>query len=191
MITMSSTDSVHGDLVVEVAELRRAPGLTQHINRRVHLLGLEIPLARAQGAIELDLLLESELDGIMVVGTVTVDAVLACRRCLTERTERVCAQVHELFSDKPHLLEDDSVYPLAGAELDLEQLVRDAVILALPDSPVCPGACPPDIAGRISHLASIEPAPDPRWAVLSQLRFDEPSSAGSETVPDPRAEEDP
>jgi len=71
--------------------------------------------------------------------------------------------------------QDDEERYLDGDLLDLEPVLRDAVVLALPMSPLCqedcPGLCvecgvPLADAGR-GH--GHEEAPDPRWAALEQL----------------------
>ena len=71
--------------------------------------------------------------------------------------------------------QDDEERYLDGDLLDLEPAFRDAVVLALPMSPLCrddcPGLCvecgvPLDDAGP-GHRH--EDAPDPRWAALKQL----------------------
>lgn len=71
----------------------------------------------------------------------------------------------------------ESPYLLDGV-LDLHSWVRDALALALPTQllcrPDCAGLCP--LCGADLNLAGDdhvhEPEPDPRWAKLSELRFD-------------------
>jgi uncharacterized protein len=71
--------------------------------------------------------------------------------------------------------QDDEEHYLDGDLLDLEPVLRDAVVLALPMSPLClqdcPGLCvvcgvPLDDAGP-GH--GHDDSPDPRWAALEQL----------------------
>jgi uncharacterized protein len=71
--------------------------------------------------------------------------------------------------------QDDEERFLDGDLLDLEPVLRDAVVLALPMSPLCredcPGLCiecgvPLDDAGP-GHRH--DDSPDPRWAALEQL----------------------
>jgi uncharacterized protein len=78
--------------------------------------------------------------------------------------------------------EDDEVSMLEGDLLDLEPLLRDAVVLALPFQPLCEDDCPglcPECGVRLkddpdhSHEAPV----DPRWGKLQQLQQDtDPSS---------------
>jgi uncharacterized protein len=69
---------------------------------------------------------------------------------------------------------------VAHEELDLRAWVRDAYALALPAQvlcrPDCAGLCPQcgaNLNDEPDHAHEREP--DPRWAKLSQLRFDEPA----------------
>jgi uncharacterized protein len=64
---------------------------------------------------------------------------------------------------------------LDGDLLDLEPALRDAVVLALPMSPLCRDDCPglcvecgvPLADAGLGHRH--EAAPDPRWAALRQF----------------------
>ncbi len=67
-----------------------------------------------------------------------------------------------------------------GDEVDLERVVRDAVLLSLPLAPLCredcPGPAPESFPARVAadplDDEGAEPSPDPRWAGLDQLKFD-------------------
>ena len=93
-------------------------------------------------------------------------------------------RVHEVMaSDEPgrSAPETDAAdaYQLGGDEADLEPVVRDAVLLALPLSPLCADDCvgpDPEWLPSADSPAETEdgPAGDPRWAALDVLRFDEP-----------------
>ena len=69
--------------------------------------------------------------------------------------------VDELFEPTPV---EGETYPLVGHELDLEQLVRDTVLLELPLAPHCDEPCE---AAPVAPDADEDV--DPRWAVLSEL----------------------
>jgi uncharacterized protein len=84
------------------------------------------------------------------------------------------AEVREVYERHPT---EGETYPLDGDEVDLEPLLRDAVLLALPIAPLCDEACggPEPEAYRVASAASgaaDEPGrpADPRWAALDQLR---------------------
>jgi uncharacterized protein len=71
--------------------------------------------------------------------------------------------------------QDDEERYLDGDLLDLEPVLRDAVVLALPMSPLCQEDCPGLCVECGVPLADAGPghghdeAPDPRWAALEQL----------------------
>ena len=74
----------------------------------------------------------------------------------------------ELFV--PHAV-DGETYPLEGHEIDLEQLVRDAVLLELPLAPTCASTgAPPCRAPSVNDDDDDAPV-DPRWAALSELEL--------------------
>ena len=73
------------------------------------------------------------------------------------------------------LSEEADVYFFDQLDLDLEPLVRDAVLLALPLSPLCDSSCqgsePEEfpVIGNGVNLQNDEKG-DPRWAVLDLLK---------------------
>jgi uncharacterized protein len=154
-------------LRIDVADL-----LTHRASRRgVHL---EAPLDSLAGSaarvpddepVVLDLVLERVSDGVVVRGTVCAVWRGTCGVCLTDLEHTLTPAVGELFEPEP--VEGDT-YPLEGHEIDLEQLVRDVVLLELPLAPTCEttggGACAPDVVDEAEP-----PPPDPRWSALSEL----------------------
>jgi uncharacterized protein len=82
--------------------------------------------------------------------------------------------------------DDDEIGRLVGEMIDLEPLLRDAVVLALPLAPVCRDDCPglcPDCGAR---LADVGPEHghdqvDPRWAALRAVSSDENDPTDQET----------
>jgi uncharacterized protein len=122
-----------------------------------------------------DVVLESIADGsVTATGSITVPWVGECRRCLQPVSGVAVIDVQEVFVRGSAL---DDTYPLDGDLIDLQPMVRDAALLALPLAPLCRDDCPgpdPD-----AHPVSLEPeeAPevisrtDPRWAGLGELRL--------------------
>ncbi|HMF82844.1 MAG TPA: DUF177 domain-containing protein [Acidimicrobiia bacterium] len=154
-------------LRIDVADLLTHPAA----RRTVHL---EVPVDSLAGSaarvpedepVVLDLVLERVPEGIVVRGTVHAVWRGTCGVCLTDLEYAVTPEVSELFEADP--IEGDT-YPLEGHEIDLEQLVRDVVLLELPLAPTCDATgrapCTPDL------VPEREPPPtDPRWATLSDL----------------------
>jgi DUF177 domain-containing protein len=120
-----------------------------------------------------DLMLES-LGGDALVATGSVRAAWAgeCRRCLGEAHGEVVSSVRELFERGS---DGEETYPIEGDQVDVEPLVRDAVLLELPLAPLCreacAGLCPVCGANRNDTDCGHEPDDrDPRWAALDQLK---------------------
>jgi uncharacterized protein len=109
-----------------------------------------------------------------VTGRVSATAELECARCLVARVEPVSVDVCELFAPTGGGAQEDA-YPLAGPEMDLEPMLRDALALALPLNPVCGDECK-GLCARCGADLNAGPCgcpedePDPRWAELAVLR---------------------
>ncbi len=144
--------------------------------------------------VRIDLELEALSNGVVATGTVTAPWVGECRRCLQPVHGEATAEVKEIFEPRPV---EGETYPLGGDSVDLEPMVRDAVLLALPLAPLCGPDCAgpaPDSfpTGTASDSAAEDgtdgaveddddlaaPAGDPRWAALDGLRFDSPADDG-------------
>ena len=81
--------------------------------------------------------------------------------------------------------DDEELHYLDGDLLDLEPALRDAVVLALPMSPLCREDCPGLCVECGVRLADAGPdhghedAPDPRWAGLKQFNDQTTRRAGA------------
>jgi uncharacterized protein len=164
--------SAPGPLVIGVAELLRRLGTQREVSVSAALDDIAISSASVvEGAeIEGHFTLEAMSDhAITVKGTITAPWVGECRRCLRTIEGTVSLDVEEVFDRSPI---EGETYPLDGDHLNVEPLVRDAVLLSLPLAPLCEVACPgPEPE---THPIGSEPAPsiDPRWSALGDLKFD-------------------
>jgi uncharacterized protein len=157
------------DLRIDVADLLTHPGARRPVHREVAVEGLTGNAARIDEPVVLDLVLERVPDGIVVRGTVHARWEGDCGVCLRELTGELDVGISELFEDLPV---EGETYPLLGHHVDLEQLVRDALLLELPLAPSCASTgnspCHTDSAGD----DDTDDAPvDPRWAALSELEL--------------------
>jgi uncharacterized protein len=162
--------------VVHVAKLRRAIG-TRWTERRVGPIegldcsGSAVPEGAAPVA---DVVLESVLGGVSVTGTVSAKWAGLCRRCLEPASGMLRLSVRELYTEEG---DGEETYPLVHDEVDLKPLVRDAVLLELPQAPLCrpdcAGLCPTCGANRNEESCGCAPPPDPRWGALDVLRVPE------------------
>lgn len=171
---------------VNISAVRRRVGNQEALTRSVTLGDLSTSAASLdpEVPVQADLLLESYPEGIVATGTVSVEWIGDCRRCLEPATGRVTAPVRELFSDEIHRdrsgadigeQADVEAYPIDGDWIDLGPLLSDAAVLALPLAPLCSDDCrgpqPGDFPVHTDEQPLEKPA-DPRWDALSELRFD-------------------
>jgi len=99
-----------------------------------------------------------------------------CMRCLGEAEPSTRVDAREV--DQPGGGEELASPYLEGQELDIAGWARDAFALALPVQVVCrvdcAGLCP--VCGEDLNRAgpdhAHDPAPDPRWAKLGDLKFE-------------------
>ena len=180
---MSARPSVHCDprspMVLDTRELGRRPGSMRTMRRDLEApagWGLDLVAVPTGTPVELDLRLESVMEGVLVSGTVRARVDAECGRCLDPLTTTLEVPVQELYAYQPEPGDED-VQVVDGDYIDLEPMLRDAVVLALPVNPVCDPGCAGLCPGCGEKLAVLTPdhahdAPDPRWAALSALSID-------------------
>ncbi len=165
-------------LVIDTRELGRRPGSMREVRRVVVApagLGVVDIIGVPAGAdLELDLRLESVMEGVLVSGTATAPVAGECSRCLEPVTDTVRVRVQELFAYTADEDEQDDVSLMQGDLLDLEPALRDAVVLALPLAPLCDEDCAglcPECGERLDDLPDdhAHAAVDPRWSALQGL----------------------
>ncbi len=172
--------------MLDTRELGRRPGSQREVTRTVPApadLGIEVLRVPEGSPVELDLRLEAVMEGVLVTGTATAALEGECVRCLEPITDDMSATFQELFVYDDHGTpeEDDEVSTLEDDLLDLEPLLRDAVVLALPFQPLCEDDCPGLCTECGARLADDpehghEAAIDPRWAGLTELQQDPEAS---------------
>lgn len=168
-------------LVVSVTNLMHRPGTMETLTEVLPApadLGNTLIGVEEGSDIDLDIRMESVVDGILVTGSVIVDVHGECSLCLDPIDYEMSANIQELFVfekapaggpedevDEQYAVEDDSI--------DLEPALRDAVILQLPFQPVCRDTCQglcADCGARLEddpgHHHEVL---DPRWSALQGL----------------------
>lgn len=176
--------------LIDTRELGRRAGQSREVRRAVPVrtaLGVPDVIVVPEGSeIELDLLLESVVEGVLVTGTASARTTGQCSRCLDPIEGDVEIELTELFaypdSTTEATTEEDEVSRLVDDRIDLEPVVRDALVLALPQVPLCAEDCRglcPECGGK---WADLEPGHghetiDPRWAALVE-RFGEAPAGG-------------
>lgn len=161
---------------VSIADVIDRPGSYRDITVTAPLPGVGVALARlSESPVAVTVRAESLVDGILIDGSVRGEAALTCGRCLTEFGAGIDIRVCELFSAPGAADGDDDTYRIAGTEIDLEPMLRDAFGLALPLNPVCAAGCEglcPGCGRDLNEQPCVCAADDvdPRWAALDEVR---------------------
>lgn len=165
---------VTGPFVLPVRDLAHRPG-----EMREHSLEVPAPSKWGEGLVAVDegepvaveVRLESVHEGILVSGEVDTEYTGVCSRCLTDIAEGLQVEFQELFA---YPGDEETDFEVQDDHVDLETLVREAVVLALPFQPVCQPDCPgldPVTGERLTESAGSEQREplDPRWAALQDF----------------------
>lgn len=174
-------------LVIAVKDFVRNPGSMRTVGESVPApkdFGVALIGVQQGSEIELELSLEAVHEGIFVSGTAGVHLTGECSRCLDSLAYDLDLDVQEMFffeglapvraakeddtetmDDEQRLVEHDTI--------DLEPLLRDVVVTALPFQPVCREDCP-GLCSECGIRLADSPEHhheelDPRWAALSGL----------------------
>jgi uncharacterized protein len=161
---------------VDTRDLGRRPGSMRHSSRTLPApagLGQD-PIAVPAGSdVDLDLRLESVVEGVLVSATAGVRVEGECVRCLDPLSLRQEVTFRELYYYPDHAVDDHEAARLQGELIDLEPVLRDTVVLGLPFQPVCrpdcPGLCPRCGARLADEPGHAHDETDPRWAALDAL----------------------
>ncbi len=160
-------------LTVNATELLRVPGTRRHVQAAVPVADLDIHDPRVDGDIDVDVTLESSIDDVLVTGTLAVAWSDECRRCLTPLADTLRVAVEERYAPAGSDVADAFLYE--HGQIDLAPMVREEVLLGIPDAPLCgpdcAGLCPACGADlRDGPCGCDRTEPDDRWSVLDQLR---------------------
>jgi uncharacterized protein len=170
-----------GDFVFDTRMLGRGAGEFKDEKRTISApdgLGSGLVLVPAGGDVALDLRFEAVSEGVLVTGSAVATLTGECARCLDPLTTTIEVSFQELYRYLPDPGEDENDGEerfLDGDYLDLEPAFRDAVVLALPLSPLCRDDCPGLCVECGAKLADVGPEHghgdkvDPRWGLLAKL----------------------
>ncbi|UDY22671.1 YceD family protein [Nocardioides sp. Kera G14] len=169
-------------LVIDTHELGRRPGSQRELSLTVPApadLGIEMLKVPEGAELDLDLRFEAVMDGVLVTADVTAELSGECVRCLEPIDDEIDVHFQELYMyddtrDAATLDEDEDVSLTDGDLVDLEPVLRDAIVLDLPLQPLCrpdcAGLCPECGANLNDEPDHGHEAPiDPRWASLTGL----------------------
>lgn len=170
-------------LVLDVTRLERRPGSMVTVEKTVPApagLGVALATVPEGSPITLDLRLESVMEGVLVSGSADVDVHAECSRCLDPVDWSEEVELRELFvypatDARGRVVEEESdedpLPHIRDDMIDLEPILRDAVVLGLPLTPVCDQECRglcPTCGERLDDDHQHDNV-DPRWAALGDL----------------------
>lgn len=176
-------------LLIAIKDFGRNPGSMHSWQNVVASPGqLGTPMIGVQDGsdIDLDLSLEAVHEGIFVSGTARVQLVGECSRCLDPLAYGLDVEIQEMFffeepvverCSKDDVEDDDEQRLIEHDHLDLEPVLRDAIVTALPFQPVCQenceGLCSECGVRLLDEPGHHHEVLDPRWAALSGLTQDQ------------------
>ncbi|WP_159809684.1 YceD family protein [Cellulomonas citrea] len=179
--------------VLETHDLGRRPGSMRTVQRLVGApdgLGTAVIGIPTGAELELDVRLEAVTEGVLATGTVRGRAVGECVRCLEEVVDEVDVPFQELFvyPERAKVAaedgdeDDEDLRELDGDLIDLEPVLRDSVVPALPFQPLCRADCP-GLCSQCGARLADDPGHahdllDPRWAALTALADDDETKEG-------------
>ena len=164
-------------LRVEITALRRQTGAVRTVRAEVTLSDLEVTTARVrEGRVRVDVTIENVIEGMVARGVLLAVCDGECRRCLETVSVDLDIEVREIFELHPT---EGETWPISDDHVDLEPMVRESILLALPLTPLCRDDCLGPHPERFPTMTAAdadeaaEPAIDPRWAALDELELDE------------------
>ncbi|MFK5634751.1 YceD family protein [Ornithinimicrobium sp. LYQ103] len=180
--------------VVDTRELVRRPGSMKELAWSVaapELIGTDVIGIQVGQQVDMEVRLESVVEGVLATGTARATASGVCVRCLEDLEEDLEVSFQELFAYPERAAhhhkvagpparkgtetptDEEEQYVIDGDLLDLEEVVRDAVVTALPYQPVCRDDCPglcslcgARLADDPDHHHDVI---DPRWSALAGM----------------------
>lgn len=169
---------------MQVRDLVNRPGEMREARLTIaapEAMGEGLVAVRVGSELDVDARLESVHEGILVTAEVDAVAEGECGRCLIDVALPVEVEFQELFA---YHSGEAFEYEVQDDHVDLESLIRDAVVLALPFQPVCRPDCPgldPETGLRLAdhpELVTREER-DPRWAALAGFQASEDEGSGA------------
>jgi len=164
------------NVAIDVRDLLSRPGSSRtiHVEERIGGLSTELAEVPADRSVEADLLMESVVEGVLASGPVEGAIVYSCARCLRPFEGAFRVEVQELFAAGAP--EEAEEYRIEEGFVDLEPMIRDAVLTSVPFAPLCS----PDCHGMCARCGAdlnvgacrCAPEPDARWDALSNIRFE-------------------
>lgn len=163
--------------LINVHDLMNKPGSMRRFDEDIiapEAFGTEVSGVPDGAKLELETRIESVHEGILVTGTLFTDGSAICSRCLEPLSLDVEVDFQELFA---YSVDNEDDFAVEDEQINLEQVIRDAVVLSLPFQPVCSndclGLCPTCGVKMADNPQHQHEAPiDSRWNALASFKED-------------------
>ena len=141
---------------------------------------LALDMATVVGDIGLTGVVESVVDGLLVRGELSATLAMSCARCLQDLTDDVAVDVVELYTDPAQAEEAGDVevgYEISDdATINLDTMLRDALVPAVPYRPLCDEDCKGlcaqcGVNRNETDCDCVDVRTDARWAALEGLKL--------------------
>jgi len=123
-------------------------GLTFRCDLPAVHMDLTSPGVKLNEVIAVDLVIEKYQEIVKIEGEIFTSLLLECGRCLNDFTQPIKVVIRSQFFPKEEGQTEDESYDrslevhfYSGETIDLENLIRENVILALPFRPLCQESC--------------------------------------------------
>jgi uncharacterized protein len=181
------------NLIFNVAQLLKEPvGATRTatVVADLHTLAPELkPETATDDAESVELVGNVRLlrtgEGVLVQGHLAAELAVPCSRCLEPVVVPVDVDLVEIFTPTLDIITGQAIRPEEDDRalwidehhiLDLREVLRQDVLVAMPLHPLCReecrGLCPTCGQNLNEGTCNCEPEPDPRWAALAALLKD-------------------
>lgn len=161
-----------------ITHIIRDPGSVLNFGLSGHLSDLRVVSSYVENSQTISVagLAEAVHGGILITGEISTSWKGECRRCLNNTAGMLTIEVRELYEreDQSLTAEDGETYIFRGDVLDLQEMVKDQILLGLPLAPLCKedcaGICPEcgtDLNAEMCRCAQAKV--DPRWSLLDVL----------------------
>jgi uncharacterized protein len=126
----------HNAFVVPISDIASEPGARRAVSVDV-AVDWAVDAATVGPMVDASLIMENASGTIVVRGDVATTVSLTCDRCLTQWSQPLEVMVAEGLGVEG----DEDGYELDGDVVDLEPILRDALLLAIPLRPLCRDDC--------------------------------------------------
>ena len=158
----------HSPFVVNVIDVIRGRVTSQPVDLETSVAwSVDVSRISPEPPLRIELDVSSAGQGVFVTGTVTAAAQHMCSRCLRTYDEPATAEVAQLFAEPG--FDEEAEYLLSGDEIDIEPMVRDEILLAMPVVTSCGTDCPGLVGHPESDLNTGTPGDDDASSPFSAL----------------------